>query len=50
VNLWVDPRLADTYREGQPERKAVSTSTGSVWTFIAIVLAVVLLLMMLGGH
>jgi len=50
VNLWVDPRLADTYREGRPERKAASTSTGSVWTVIAIVVAVVLLLMMLGRH
>jgi hypothetical protein len=48
VEVWVDERLGDTFREGVPASRA-GTSSGMGW-IIALAIALIILLAMIAGH
>lgn len=44
VEIWIDPRLGATFREGQPEPKQTASGTaGAVWFLIAVAVIVAII-------
>jgi hypothetical protein len=49
VEIWIDPRLGEHFREGRPERTQTSTGgSGMVWVLIAT--AVIITIILLSHH